>query len=222
MGFARAIIHSADVSPSAFLAIMERVASALLLPFGVKLLRPFLFLLALLPGLAAFAGEKCEQVLAEINLARTAPQEYARIVAERGGNSRDVDEAVRFLQRARPLPPLSLSSGLSQGAQMHVSQQGPTGQFGHGSNPFGRMEKFGQWVGCAGENISYGKFDARSIVCQLIVDSGVSGRGHRKNIFSSGYGTAGIAYGPHAHYGAMCVIDFAGRFIERGGAIASL
>jgi uncharacterized protein YkwD len=188
----------------------------------VKLLRPFLLAFALFQAASAFAGEKCEQVLAEINLARTNPQEYARIVAERNPGDRDAEEAIRFLQHARPLPPLSLSTGLSQGAQLHVAEQGPTGASGHGSNPFGRMEKFGQWVGCAGENISYGKFDARGIVCQLIVDARVPGRGHRKNIFSSSYGTAGVAFGPHAHYGAMCVIDFAGRFIERGAGLASL
>lgn len=188
----------------------------------MKLLRSLLIATALFQTAAAFAGEKCEQVLAEINLARTNPQEYARIVAERCSGGRDTEEAVRFLQRAHPLPPLSLSTGLSQGAQLQVSQQGPTGGTGHGCNPFSRMEKFGQWVGCAGENISYGKFDARGVVCQLIVDAGVSGRGHRKNIFSSSYGTAGVAFGPHAHYGAMCVIDFAGRFVERGTSLASL
>src|SRR5258708_27148544 len=125
--------------------------------------------------------------------------------------SSDVAEAIRFLERAHSLPPLTRSTGLAQGAQLHVESQGPTGKSGHGSNPFGRIERFGQWVGSAGENIAYGKGDARTIVCRLIVDQGVSNRGHRKNIFSSNFGAAGVAYGPHAAYGAMCVIDFAGR-----------
>lgn len=178
--------------------------------------------LALLPS-AILADEVSARVLAEINLARTAPQEYARLLAQRmPEGDREVSEAVHFLERAHPLPPLAPSTGLSQGAQMHVAEQGATGGFGHGSNPFGRMERFGQWIGSAGENISYGKRDARSIVCQLIVDHGVWGRGHRKNIFSSSFGAAGAAFGPHAAYGAMCVIDFAGRFVERGAALASL
>ena len=104
---------------------------------------------------------------------------------------------------------------------MHVAEQGPTGGFGHG-NPFSRMDRFGQWIGSAAENISYGKHDARSIVCQLIVDSGVMGKGHRKNIFSPAFGVAGAAFGSHARYGAMCVIDFAGRFVERGSTLAGL
>ena len=78
------------------------------------------------------------------------------------------------------------------------------------------MNKFGQYVGWAGENIYYGRGGARSIVCALIIDAGVSGRGHRKNIFSPNYGVAGVANGPHAAYGSMCVIDFAAQYVERG------
>ena len=188
-------------------------------------MKELLSLLALcaLSQLTCSAGEMSSQVLSEMNLARTAPQDYARLLAERmPAADRDVSDAIRFLERTHPLTPLSSSTGLSMGAQLHVNEQGPTGAFGHGSNPFGRMSRYGQWVGSAGENISYGKHDARSIVCQLIVDRGVAGKGHRKNIFSSGYGVAGVAFGAHAHYGAMCVIDFAGRFIERGESIASL
>ena len=84
------------------------------------------------------------------------------------------------------------------------------------------MNKYGQWIGTAGENIYYGRSDARGIVCALIIDAGVSNRGHRKNIFSRSYGVAGAAYGQHAGYGAMCVIDFAGQYVERGGRLAGL
>jgi hypothetical protein len=188
----------------------------------MKFFASFTLLLSLF-GSVSFGSELTSQVLAEINMARTSPQEYAQLLAQKmPAGDRDVADAVRFLEHARPLTALSASSGLALGAQLHVEEQGPTGKFGHGSNPFGRVSKFGQWVGCVGENISYGKHDARGIVCQLIVDRGVSGKGHRKNIFSTGYGVAGVAFGPHAAYGAMCVIDFAGRFIEHGSSLASL
>jgi uncharacterized protein YkwD len=157
-----------------------------------------------------------------MNLARTAPKQYAQILAARSSSAdRDTADAIRFLENARPLPPLAHSTGLCHGAQDHVMQQGPSGGRGHG-NAFGRMEHYGNWVGRAGENIYYGKRDARGIVCALIIDKGVAGKGHRKNIFSDAFGVAGVAYGAHRTFGAMCVIDFATRFVERGSSLASL
>ncbi|HEV7404138.1 MAG TPA: CAP domain-containing protein [Chthoniobacteraceae bacterium] len=169
-------------------------------------------------GVAAQAGVS-EQVLAEMNLARTQPQQYAQYLAAESRPGRDTEEAIRFLQKAKPLPPLGSSIGLGQSSMLHVSTQGPIGGRGHGgfgNSPFTRMNKFGQYVGYAGENIYYGRGSARSIVCTLIVDAGVSDRGHRKNIFSANYGVAGVATGPHATYGSLCVIDFAGQYVERG------
>lgn len=171
-----------------------------------------------LAPLAVRAGDLSEQVLAEINLARTAPQQYAQIVANQGGNPNAVAEAVHFLQKARPLPPLASSTGMCRSALSYVLESGPVGGRGHkgadGSLPWDRMARFGRQVGQSGENIDYGVHDARSIVVRLIVDDGVSGRGHRKNIFNSGFRVAGAASGFHATYGAMCVIDFAGGFVE--------
>lgn len=173
------------------------------------------FALVLAAGVASHASVLSEQVLAEMNLARTQPQVYAQYLASESRPSRDTDEAVRFLQKAKPLPPLASSIGLGQSSMLHVNTQGPSGGRGHGS-PFSRMNKFGQYVGYAGENIYYGRGGARAIVCALIVDAGVSGRGHRKNIFSSNYGVAGVANGFHATYGSICVIDFASQYVERG------
>jgi Cysteine-rich secretory protein family len=175
------------------------------------------------------ADELSDRVLAEINLARTAPREYAQIVAARPDRSpaRDVAEAVHFLEKARPLPALGPCNGLCQSAGLHVADQGPRGGYGHngsgwGDTPWTRMGKFGQFVGYAGENIYYGHRDARGIVCAWIIDTGVSGKAHRKNIFSPSFGVAGVACGPHASYGAMCVMDFAGSFLERAGTLARL
>ena len=117
------------------------------------------------------------------------------------------------------MDPLQSVPGLSMSARLHVSEQGPTGDIGHrgaDGTPWARMEKWGQWTGRAGENISYGYADARTIVVTLIVDQGVANRGHRHNIFSRDFKVAGTACGPHARYGSMCVIDFAGGFVEKG------
>ena len=192
----------------------------------MKLLAALLITFA--AALTSRADSLPSQVLAEMNLARTAPREYAAFVAARasGGSSRsraaDVRDAVRFLERATPLPPLVMSSGLSQAALQHVADQGRRGGIGHtgtdGSHSWNRMGRFGKWVGSAGENIHYGSSDARSIVISLIIDSGVPGKKHRKNIFSRTFRIVGIGCGAHARYGAMCVTDFAGGVIERDSA----
>ncbi len=189
-----------------------------------------LLIISLAP-LAVRASDLAEQVLAEINLARTAPQQYAQIVAAQSvgyhgtEGDRAVVEAVNFLNKAHALPALSASAGMSSSALSHVLDAGPAGARGHkgsnGSQPWDRMARFGRWVGQAGENIDYGVHDARSIVVRLIVDDGVRDRGHRKNIFNRGYTVAGAASGYHATYGAMCVIDFAGAFVETPGRVAS-
>ncbi len=169
-------------------------------------------------------------VLNEINFARTHPADYAQILEARmqavpGANANCFHEAADFLRRQRPLDPLRRAPGLMASARQHVADQGPTGGYGHrgidGSDPWSRMAKAGQLIGRAGENISYGYSDARTIVVTLIVDQGVANRGHRHNIFCPDFKVAGAAYGPHARYGAMCVIDFAGGFEENGGRVAT-
>ncbi len=191
---------------------------------GMKIL----FSLILAAGLAncALAVETPLEVLEEINLARTCPKQYAQLLSERMVSARSpetrrcVTEAVAFLNKQKPLPPLEFSDGLMLGAQLHVSDQGSRGTMGHAgsdhSRPWDRMAKFGHWTGSAGENISYGYSDAKKIVATLIVDEGVPGRGHRKNIFSANFGVAGVACGKHARFGSMCVIDFAGGFAQQG------
>jgi len=181
-------------------------------------------------SLSASAADLASEVVAEMSLARTAPQQYAQIVASRLVGYRGVEgekvvrEAVRFLEKSRPLPPLAYSDGIAQGALTHVLDMGPAGGRGHrgsnGSQPWDRMARFGQWIGHAGENIDYGVRDARAIVIRLIVDDGVKGRGHRKNIFSKNFRVAGAAAGFHAQYGRMTVIDFAGAFVETPGRVA--
>ena len=179
----------------------------------------------------SFAGDLGDDVIAEINLARTFPQQYAQILASRTAGYHGVEgegvvrEAIRFLEHQKPLPPLAVSEGIRHGALAHVLDVGPSGGRGHtgsnGSLPWDRMNRFGTRVGGAGENIDYGRRDARGTVVRLIVDDGVRGRGHRKNIFNQDFRVAGAAAGFHATYGGMCVIDFAGGFVESQSRVAS-
>jgi len=199
------------------------------------------------PGLAvlnegvadsSFAQAIEVEIVAELNLARTQPQKYVEILRayrkfirgnyfERPGEitvvlnegAKAVDEAIAFLERQKPVPPLALSRGLSLAARDHARDQGSTGQTGHSgsdrSTMAQRIERYGEWQKTAGENIAYGGESARDVVIQLIVDDGVPSRGHRTNIFNASFLVVGVAFGKHPGYRTICVQDFAGGYTER-------
>ncbi|MGD0586927.1 MAG: CAP domain-containing protein, partial [Oryzomonas sp.] len=191
-------------------------------------------LLALTAPAAALDLNLAGQVLAEVNLARTAPRTYVGFLREFRGMFRGkyfvlpgsdtrmqtnegvkaVDEAIKVLSRQKPLSPLAWSDGLAAAAAELAKEQGESGAIGHGGGIRERIERHGKWNGLIGEDIGYGPTEARNMVMQLIVDDGVPDRGHRKNIFSTVFRTAGVACGPHPEFGGMCVIDFTDQFRE--------
>ena len=178
-----------------------------------------------------------KEILKELNLARQHPKKYATfieqerpyyvgkfikrpgeitIITNEGVSA--VDEAIRFLKKVNPVAPLNYSAGMSRAAMDHVQDQGRKGTFGHrgsdGSQPADRVSRYGKWLETVGENISYGRDVARDIVIGLIVDDGVPSRGHRNNIFNPQFRIVGIACGAHKTFGTMCVMNFAGDFVD--------
>lgn len=69
-----------------------------------------------------------------------------------------------------------------------------------------------------GENIAYGSDDAKSALLTLAIDDGVSGRGHRKNIFSEQFRQVGICNGKHKMLQHMAVLIYRGRTAREFGA----
>lgn len=132
-----------------------------------------------------------------------------------------VDEAIAFLRTMKPLPPYSLSKGMTLAAKDHVRDLGKTGKTGHrgtdGSTTESRVNRYGNFSNGIGENIVYQSDTAREIVLGWLVDDGVATRGHRRNLLSSGYRFVGIAIGEQSSYGSMCVLTFAGTYAESGG-----
>jgi len=191
-------------------------------------------------GDAKFLSPLENAVVYEINMARTAPKDYAslleqcrkyydRKILRLPGETpiltkegvRAVDEAIRFLHSIQPLPPLIPSKGMSLGAKDHVKDQESSGASQHkgsdGSQPSDRVNRYGTWEKSVGENIAFGSDKARNIVLSLIIDDGVSSRGHRKNMFNPNSRAIGVACGPHPAYRTVCVMTFAGGYKEKSG-----
>ena len=183
-------------------------------------------------GAAALEEIPAEGVLAEINLARTEPLQYAGFLQELRkqfqGDSYTpagtnialrtkeglvaVDEAINYLTARKALPPLQWSAGLAAAAAELVEEQGKSGLIGHnglkGGGLLQRVKRQGIGETRLGENIAYGFNSPRAVVMALIIDDGVPSRGHRKNQFDASFIQAGVSCGFHPYYEIFCAIDF--------------
>lgn len=179
-----------------------------------------------------------QEILAEINLARSNPSQYIRYLEEfkRRYNGKELkfsngqslitnegvealDDAIEFLRSAKPSLPLETRKGLVFGARDHMKDMVQTGVSGHkgsdGTRTEDRLHRYGSWSDSVGENIVYYSRSPREDVISLIIDDGVLTRGHRKNIFKSDFHVIGIALSPPQKSGTICVITFAGGFIDK-------
>lgn len=180
-------------------------------------------------------------VLDEMNLARTDPAQYATYLEaqrnyykgksyKRPGSlpidtiegAAALEEAIKFLRTAKPLPAFQLSKGMCMGAKDQSFDQSKTGDVSHQGKDktfsWDRVARYGQWKNPISENIAYDSGTARDIVINLIVDDGVPSRGHRNNIFNGSYVVAGVSCGHHPLFGGMCVCTFAGGFTEKSSS----
>jgi uncharacterized protein YkwD len=170
-------------------------------------------------------------VLDEINYVRAHPHDYAdelrryrdlfdgRVVRLPGDpvgeltreGTDAVDEAIDFLDRQAPLPPLAKGRLLALAAQDLAEDQGATGYNGHrsadGASPGERVKRRGGDI-YVSETISYGYDQPDAVVRQLVIDDGLPSRGHRSLIFATGNRFAGVGCGEHPRVRYMCVIDY--------------
>lgn len=190
-----------------------------------------------------YLTEQEKAVIFEMNKARTNPKRYAtevvaamklrftdsesnliylkndgsRIMTAEG--VKVIDECIAEMNRTKPLGLLYPSQGLSKASRDHAREQAKSGATGHnsgsGASPWDRMDRYGRRVGFAGENLDYGNKEGVDVVLSLLIDDGVTSRGHRHNILSANFGMAGVAIATHPQYGHMCVIDYATRFVDK-------
>ncbi|MFO7594671.1 MAG: CAP domain-containing protein [Pseudomonadota bacterium] len=177
------------------------------------------------------------EVFAETNKLRANPVAYGTVlegVLERmsGGiyyprnsdigiktkeGEKAVKEALAVLGGKSALSNLKWSEELAELARKHVNDTGPKGLVGHvGSKGEGFSERLsavfesGKFT-FSSENLAYGYSNAEDIVLQLIIDDGVPGRGHRKNMLKVKINYTGIGCGYHREYGHMCAAIYAYR-----------
>jgi uncharacterized protein YkwD len=127
------------------------------------------------------------------------------------GNNRDVRSLSRDLKQVAGHPPLIPEEDLTFIAREHATRSGNTGHVGHGD--FNRRFKplMGNPYLQVGENCSYGYERAIDIVITLLIDEGVKGQGHRRNILNESFNSVGVAIRPHKRYRVNCVMDFGRR-----------
>lgn len=178
---------------------------------------------------AGYLSRLEREVVLELNKARTNPKEYARLYIEpmlgdfkgnldtrRRIQTNEGVSAVRDCIAGMTAPQhpglLLPDKDLSRTALRHTSLQSKTRETGH-TSPNGetfeyrlRKIRFSSTAEC----ISYGENTARGIVVALLVDDGVSDRGHRKTILNPRYSVVGISAGSHKQYSSMCTLDFGG------------
>jgi uncharacterized protein YkwD len=179
------------------------------------------------------------EILAEMNLARTQPQQYAAYLEEYKKYYQDmrlmlpgskralvtfegvsaVNEAIAFLRAASPLAALEASEPAFAAAKDHavdLTTHSITGHIGSdGTKPNDRLDRYGKWLGGIAEAIVYKVDTARNNVIGLIIDDGNAGRGHRKDLFNPDYRYAGLSRSEQSSNAQVCVIVYVGGFSKK-------
>lgn len=155
-------------------------------------------------------------VIEELNLLRADPAAYANLLAGAvpGARRADVEAAIAALRAASPAPPLESDPRLSGAAIRHADDIGPPGLTTHtgtdGSTLGGRIRDQGLIASLTAEELSYGQSSPRAVVAQLVIDAGVAGAPHRRDLLNPVFRRVGVGCGPHKQYRKVCVITLSG------------
>lgn len=175
------------------------------------------------------------EVIAEINLLRTDPASYLKILQEMRASLKGktvklpngtlwtmnegapaLDSAIKTLEKQEKLKALELSDGLSQASRVQLKDLQEDITLGHmgrdGSDVNARLSKIGLAGKNTSENLAIYSTNAREIVLSLVIDDGLITRIHRANLLSDKFEKVGAAYGTGKKNVGICVIVMADKF----------
>lgn len=164
-------------------------------------------------GKASYLSDEEKLVIVYCNLARLDGATFVSSYLSDLRNSSNSYERslLKELPQIKNLPMLYPNQKMYNAAKYHVNDIGQKGLVQHNSSDgTGFVKRLRGFYdgGFIAENISFGYDGALDIVRQLLIDSGVEGCGHRRNILGERYTRIGTAIGDHKEYDFMCVQDF--------------
>lgn len=150
---------------------------------------------------ASYLSPLEKRMVLEVNFARAYPKVYAQIIAQylhdrsHGTWGLDHDdyiagvELIDELNAMQPAPILQPLPCIYEAAKIHGLDCAKRGFLDHtgsdGSAPWDRIAKQCPDIGNGNENLQGGSYaDPRSAVISLLIDSGISDRGHRYNMLA--------------------------------------
>lgn len=171
------------------------------------------------------------EVIKELNSARTKPFAYANLMRKRLRQplwnevcTEAFEEAVEFLKRHPPLTALREENVrmLRLAADDHRADLASHAADGHlgsdGSSSANRVSQYGQRFGAVAQALWFGRVGASAtdIVQDLIIDEVAPSRSNRFRLFDASLAQVGVAHGPHSNFGACAVLVFAEGCLEDG------
>jgi uncharacterized protein YkwD len=188
--------------------------------------RAFLLVLSLISFISGLSQKPVKEdnhkgeseLLALINEVRTTPKKFLTSKAlpyiiendEDTVGNKYVSSLLKDLRKQNSIAPLESDLYLHDQAHLFAADMGSTGKTGHISSTLGdfgkRLKKYSNKE--IGENCDYGSSDPLDILMNLLIDDGIPGVGHRKNLLNSHYRQIGIGIEPHKMYEWNCVMDF--------------
>lgn len=158
-----------------------------------------------------------QDVVYWVNEVRVHPREFydKHVAVYVSNNLKSKSANVRSLKselyKASPVTPLIVISPLNQTAKNHATDLARHQQFSHNSSDgtsFSRRMANAGMPGSCAENIYNGGDAALDAVITLLIDEGVSGYGHRRNILNKNARLIGVSFVPYNSGSFILVQDF--------------